>query len=327
MGGQIAVESTLGIGTTFRFTLALPIADVSMLVDHGGTTKNGDLAHVLAGLDQPLQVLLAEDNATNQLVFSKMTQSLNVGLTIAANGREALEQASRRTFDIVFMDMRMPEMDGLQATREIRALGGPWAHIPIVALTANAFADDVKACRDAGMSDFVAKPIRKNLLIEKLAIAVADHPGQPDRATPSKTGRDDLPAVASAAVAMTDVSPILNREMFDALIEEIDIDGVRAALDVFFSESVEQLALLRKLCCENDRSKIKDEAHALKGAAGAFGLEQVSELARMLEHSAHQILPPDYDELIDRLEACFGMARIELEAALAESTARSPQCG
>ena len=256
-----------------------------------------------------------------------MTQNLNVGLTIAANGREALEQASRRTFDIVFMDMRMPEMDGLQATREIRALGGPWAHIPIVALTANAFADDVKACRDAGMSDFVAKPIRKNLLIEKLAMAVADHPGQPDRATPGKTGRDDLPAVASAAVAMTDVSPILNREMFDALIEEIDVDGVRAALDVFLSEFVKQLALLRKLRCENDRSKIKDEAHALKGACGAFGLEQVSELARMLEHSAHQILPRHYDELLDRLEACFGMARVELEAAMAESTARSPQCG
>jgi CheY-like chemotaxis protein len=265
-------------------------------------------------------VLLAEDNATNQLVFSKMAQSLNVDLTIVANGREALEQASRRTFDIVFMDMRMPEMDGLQATREIRALGGPWAHIPIVALTANAFADDVKACRDAGMSDFVAKPIRKDVLIEKLVMAAADHPQQGDRATAGKPQRDDLPAVAPAAVAMTDVLPNLNRAEFDTLIEEIEIDGVRAALDVFLSESAEQLALLRQLSCVDDRSKIKDQAHALKGASGAFGLERVSGLARTLEHSAHQIAPRDYEELLDRLEAGFEMARLELEAAMAEST-------
>jgi signal transduction histidine kinase/FixJ family two-component response regulator len=196
MGGQIVVESTLGIGTTFRFTLAMPIADLCTLVDHGLTT-NGDPAHVLAGLDQPVRVLLAEDNTTNQLVFSKMVQGLSVDLTIAANGREALEQASRRTFDIVFMDMRMPEMDGLEATRGIRAIGGPWTHIPIVALTANAFADDVKACRDAGMSDFVAKPIRKKLLIEKLVMAVADHPRQHNQ-TAKTMEHDDLPAVALA---------------------------------------------------------------------------------------------------------------------------------
>jgi CheY-like chemotaxis protein/HPt (histidine-containing phosphotransfer) domain-containing protein len=269
-------------------------------------------------------VLVAEDNTTNQLVFSKMVQSLNVDLTITANGREALEQASRRTFDIVFMDMRMPVMDGLEATREIRALGGPWAHIPIVALTANAFADDVKACRDAGMSGFVAKPIRKNLLIEKLVMAVADHPWR-DQAAARKGGYDDLPAVAPAAVAMTDVSPIFNRAVFDTLVDEIEIDGVRTILDVFLSETVEQLALFRKLSCEDDRAKIKDEAHTFKGASGTFGLEQVSELARMLEHSAHQIVPRDYEELLDRLEACFGMARIELEAAMAEATARSPQ--
>jgi CheY-like chemotaxis protein len=197
MGGQIVVESTLGIGTTFRFTLAMPIAELRTFVDHGGTTRNGDPAHVLAGLDQPVRVLLAEDNTTNQLVFSKMVQNLNVDLTIAANGREALEQALRRTFDIVFMDMRMPEMDGLEATRGIRAIGGPWMHIPIVALTANAFADDVKVCRDAGMSDFVAKPIRKKLLIEKLVMAVADHPQQCNQAAKT-VEHDDLPAVASA---------------------------------------------------------------------------------------------------------------------------------
>jgi CheY-like chemotaxis protein len=176
MGGEIRVESTLGIGTTFRFTLTLPIAQTAELGDQASAVNDEDFAGVLARLDQPLRVLLAEDNATNQLVFSKLIQGFNVDVTIAANGREALEQAASRTFDIVFMDMRMPEMDGLEATRAIRALGGPWARIPIVALTANAFADDIKACRDAGMDEFVSKPMRKKVLVATLAQMLAWHP-------------------------------------------------------------------------------------------------------------------------------------------------------
>ena len=134
-----------------------------------GAVDKDDFADLLAKLDEPLRVLLAEDNPTNQLVFTKLMQNFNVAVTIAENGREAVEQASHRAFDIVFMDMRMPEMDGLEAARAIRALGGDWARIPMIALTANAFADDVKACRDAGMDEFISKPMRKKVLIEKLA--------------------------------------------------------------------------------------------------------------------------------------------------------------
>ena len=123
-----------------------------------------------------LRILLAEDNGTNQLVFSKLVQNLGVHVTYAHNGREAVEHAFNGTFDVIFMDMRMPEMDGIEATRKIRALDGPRSGIPIIALTANAFADDIKACLDAGMNDFVAKPIRKKTLVEKLTKIVADRP-------------------------------------------------------------------------------------------------------------------------------------------------------
>jgi len=113
------------------------------------------------------------------------------------------------------------------------------------------------------------------------------------------------------------VSRILNRALLDELIDEIEIDGVQAAVDVFVVESVRQLAMFRRLSCEDDRVKIKDGAHALKGASEAFGLEQVSELARRLEHSAHDIAPRDYEDLLARLEACFETTRVELEAAMA----------
>ncbi len=169
MGGEMKVESQAGRGATFTFTLSLPIADAADLQD----TSAAEEIVPFAGDGPPLSILLAEDSETNQFVFAKLIQGFNITITIAANGVEALEHAKRTTFDVVFMDMRMPEMDGLAATRAIRALGGPWATIPIIALTANAFADDVKACRDAGMDEFIAKPLRKKVLVEKLSMVLA----------------------------------------------------------------------------------------------------------------------------------------------------------
>jgi signal transduction histidine kinase/CheY-like chemotaxis protein len=176
MQGEIGVTSTPGAGSTFSFRVTLPEVDATALTETPALAHSEDAASVLGRIARPLRVLLAEDNGTNQLVFSKLVQGLKIDLTIAANGREALEQAKTGTFDIVFMDMRMPEMDGLEATRAIRALGGALRAIQIVALTANAFADDVKQCLDAGMNDFLAKPVRKKILIERIVAILAQHP-------------------------------------------------------------------------------------------------------------------------------------------------------
>ena len=117
-------------------------------------------------------------------------------------------------------------MDGLEAARAIRALGGDWARIPIAALTANAFADDVKACRAAGMDEFIAKPMRKKVLVEKLAVLLAGHPSWRCRqagAPPPRAERRDraLPVTPAAEVAMADVAPVLDVEVLKCLAEEI----------------------------------------------------------------------------------------------------------
>ena len=134
----------------------------------------------------------------------------------------------------------MPEMDGLAACREIRALGGAWVNIPIIALTANAFSDDVRACRDAGMNEFMSKPIRKKVLFEKLSLVLTDHPAVieqsealADAPGAEKSAPEALPVTPPAEVALTDVGTILDRRTFEELADAVGREGVRAILDVY----------------------------------------------------------------------------------------------
>ncbi|WP_028136230.1 hybrid sensor histidine kinase/response regulator [Bradyrhizobium japonicum] len=186
MGGTIGVTSTPGQGSTFRFTLVLPWSQAQA----SGHASERDEADVLkariAGLDRPLKVLVAEDDAVNRMVVSKMLGAFDVELRVVTDGAEAVAAASEGNYDVVLMDVRMPDMDGLAATRAIRAQGGRFASLPIVALTANAFSEDVRICREAGMSDFLAKPLRKPALVAALLRALDgytmsdDAPLQPD---------------------------------------------------------------------------------------------------------------------------------------------------
>jgi signal transduction histidine kinase/CheY-like chemotaxis protein/HPt (histidine-containing phosphotransfer) domain-containing protein len=300
MGGEIRVESELGRGSVFIVTLSLPLADAAA-PEVGALPADDAVAMVDDG--EPLSILLAEDNATNQLVFSKLTQGLNARITIAANGREALEHAERGSFDVVFMDMRMPEMDGLAATRAIRALGGAWSTIPIIALTANAFAEDVKSCRDAGMDDFIAKPIRKTVLVQTLSVL--------------RAGRKPASGSTGAAPAAPAEAPVLDRASLDTLIGEIERDGVVLSFEAFFADAAERLTTLAGLSCGTHRAWIRDEAHALKGAAGTLGFARLAALARTLEQTAPAITPIVYADLLSRMNACFAETKAEADRAIA----------
>lgn len=118
--------------------------------------------------DAPLDVLVAEDNKTNQLVFRKMAKSFNVVLRFANNGLEAVEEYRKQVPDMIFMDISMPLMDGKQATREIRAIEGDGPQVPIIAVTAHAMSGDREAILEAGLTDYLTKPLRKGALGEKI---------------------------------------------------------------------------------------------------------------------------------------------------------------
>ena len=323
MGGEIGVISALGQGSTFRISLTLPVVEQAALVERDDHEHFADFAAIIAALGRPLRVLIADDNATNRLVAAKMLKDFDVQTNMACDGAEAVEAASRFPYDVILMDMRMPEMDGLQATRAIRTRGGSLATIPIIAFTANAFAEDVQACRNAGMNDFLVKPVRKKVLIETIArVLTPAYSSTTDESikveappiAPAQTGAAVADEAAQRHVDAVHEHPIMNRAVYDELVEEIGEETACQMLDVFVEETVAQLALLHRLCFPIDSPQIEREAHSLKGTSGTFGLKRLSELARTLEVGASGMSNAEFRATLDQIERAFDEARAQLPA-------------
>ncbi len=166
MGGSISVTSVIGQGTTFR--VQLDVSRPSPEEAKPAELPEGPTAHEFDGL----RVLLAEDNLVNQTIGAKLLRHFGCEVAVASNGAEAVERASAATFDLVLMDVQMPVLDGLEAAKRILELDSPTTP-RIVALTANAFESDRRACLDAGMHDFLTKPLRVNELKNQLRLTVA----------------------------------------------------------------------------------------------------------------------------------------------------------
>ncbi|KAA0598002.1 PAS domain S-box-containing protein [Azospirillum lipoferum] len=299
MGGHIGVQSSPGVGSTFWFELPLPFA---------AATPGLAVERKEAATTRSARILLAEDVPMNQIVTSSILCKAGHTVEVAEDGILAVEAMRKGEFDLVLMDMQMPRMDGLQATAAIRQLGGRRGTVPIIALTANALADQLQLCLDVGMNDHVTKPIERDTLLS----AVDRWLDAKAKADLSEGESMEEAAVLAGVAPVSDSVPVLNRATLDTLAETLGAD----VLPRFITGTLSELALRADRISEAESSKTAAaDAHAMVSLAGNVGLLELSRTARKLQHACEQ-QRPDVPALKAELRDGVNRASSALQAAL-----------
>ena len=271
------------------------------------------------------RILLVEDNPINQEVAQMLLESMGMQVTVADNGKAAVDLVEQQAFDLVFMDMQMPVMDGLEATRAIRRTPGR-QNTPILAMTANAFSEDREHCLEAGMNDHLAKPIELHKLQTLLTRWLPARQQQPMPAIPSSEPTDAPPADRSDIGAQLqridglDVATSLRRLLGD---HEVYL----RLLTQFVQLHGEDGCLLAASAEAKDWRSLRHQAHALKGAAGVLGAWNIAQQAANLEQQARErceeaTVRARIDELQPTLQAlCRAITRVSANNPVAECAA------
>ena len=249
-------------------------------------------------------VLLVEDNPVNQKLAVKLLENLNYRVDVAENGREAVEAVKRNKYPVILMDCQMPIMDGYTATKEIRKFEGDGRHTPIVAMTANAMKGDREKCLNAGMDDYLSKPVRKPLLAEMLerwlreeddeVMGVAPPADAPDVEVASQiadeAGSTAVEAPSSPAANDTALQDVLDDEIIESLLELDDGDGEILAelVDLFAEDAPLRVEEIRQAAASSDELLMRRAAHTLKGAGRNLGANQLALVCEDMEQKASE---------------------------------------
>jgi len=280
MGGRISVSSVRGVGSAFTFTLAfettLPtLVEVPVSSDDGSIS---DVAEQFSGAS----VLVVEDNEVNREVARRFLERLGCKPVTVPDGKAALEACGLRDFDLILMDVQMPVMDGLEATRELRRReAGSGTRTPIVALTASAMSGELSRCLSAGMDGLLTKPFE----VARLREVLRQYVGAGVEETDDMSSIDDDGPGASETGGTKPAGSPIDMSRLRALIGEDD-DFIRELCQAFVSTTDDILPKLEKALATGDRATLASAAHKLKGGSQSICAERIAGLAFALERGA-----------------------------------------
>jgi len=293
LGGDISAQSEAGVGSTFIFRVdggpRLGIPLIENLTPEQLSAGAADAADEEIRLDG--RILLAEDGEDNRELVASHLRRAGAEVVIAVTGRLAVEAAKAQQFDLVLMDMQMPELDGYGAARLLRASG---LRIPIIALTANAMAEDRLKCLEAGCSEYLAKPISRAQLLRTLSKFLAASSRTSAEAPAAAVPAAIAPALPAPGPAATppEASPQEAAPPPPPVRSTLEHEpSIQKLLGKFISRLPERVTTMHNLLQEQSIEDLRQAVHQLKGAAGGYGFPQVTEAAGRAEQKIRQAEP------------------------------------
>lgn len=261
MGGKLNLESDVGKGSIFYFTIPFKIADSI----EKEINKNV-LEEVIV---KSANILVAEDNLTNQKLVKNLLNKLGLNCTIASNGQEALDLFKNNKYDLILLDCQMPVMDGFDSAMAIRNYEKEHnlEPISILALTASAFESDKEKCLSYGMNDIITKPIRMDDFISKLNKYI-----QPNKKIDDVKNIEKMPL---------DKEKIVSTVAFEMGLDKEDVEDL---IDTFFKDFIKQQSMLKSAFKEQDYIKVNELAHSIAGASANLRIDEISIPARALNN-------------------------------------------
>jgi CheY-like chemotaxis protein/HPt (histidine-containing phosphotransfer) domain-containing protein len=302
MGGQVGVQSVLGEGSNFWFEVRLNLAQSDVLE---GLFEEEGLSDWRVA--EGTRILLVEDNELNQQVAAELLQAVGCVVEIAANGSDALRRLVEERYDLVFMDMQMPVLDGLTATRRLRQLPG-LSTLPVVAMTANARQCDHDACLAAGMTDFISKPFEPQMLYSVLQRLLTETQDNQERTVPLASNSCDVGFNLDGVDMAAGLRRVLGKHsLYLELLQRYLIDQ---------GPSIEKLSAAM---ASGELAQAELLAHSCKGVSATIGADAVAQAADSLEQALQAKRPED------QLQVCLDVLTQPLTALLEQLRQRLPR--